>query len=319
MRGCTALRAAALLLAVLVAGCKSGAKPDLEYSTAVTHPAYPADGPRVLFDEAHHNVHTAGGKYKPFVNLVTHDGYRVTSNRKPFAADGLAGYSILVISNALGTNEQNDAPAFTEAECDVVTDWVRGGGSLLFITDHYPTGTAVQNLAKRFGISMCLGVVEDSLMAPDPGDPTSILYTWENGGLVEHPCVTGRNPEERVKRIQTFTGQSVAAEPGAGAEAVGFLRLGPGAVDKPPQPIVERKHGDVIVHVAYGDPVPAAGRAQGLAMVFGAGRVVVLGEAAMLSAQLSPFDGSPFGMNVPGIDNRQLALNIMHWLSRLTE
>jgi hypothetical protein len=24
-----------------------------------------------------------------------------------------------------------------------------------------------------------------------------------------------------------------------------------------------------------------------------------------------------FGMNRPGIDNRQLALNIMHWLSRL--
>jgi len=25
----------------------------------------------------------------------------------------------------------------------------------------------------------------------------------------------------------------------------------------------------------------------------------------------------PFGMNVSGIDNRQFALNLMHWLSRL--
>ena len=306
------------LLGVLFAtflgpGCQSGAKPDLKFSTAVVHPAYQSDGPSVLFDEAHHNVHTAGGKYRPFVNLVTHDGYRVTPNRKPFTAESLSEYSILVISNALGTNDRNDDPAFEEAECDVVAEWVRKGGSLLFITDHYPTGTAVQNLANRFGISMCLGVTEDSLMAPDRDDPTSILYTWENDGLVEHPIVIGRDSEERVRRVQTFTGQSVAGGPGATV----FLRLGPGAVDKPPNPIVERKHGDVIVQVAYGDPVPATGRGQGIALPFGEGRIVMLGEAAMLSAQLSAFDGSPFGMNVQGIDNKQLALNIMHWLSRL--
>jgi hypothetical protein len=47
--------------------------------------------------------------------------------------------------------------------------------------------------------------------------------------------------------------------------------------------------------------------------------VVVLGEAAMLSAQVivRPGGGEAFrmGMNRAGIDNRQLALNIMHWLS----
>jgi len=36
----------------------------------------------------------------------------------------------------------------------------------------------------------------------------------------------------------------------------------------------------------------------------------------MLRAQ-RPRRGLPVGMNVPGYDNRQLALNIMHWLSRL--
>ena len=74
-----------------------------------------------------------------------------------------------------------------------------------------------------------------------------------------------------------------------------------------------------------GPAVSAAGRAQGIALMFGKGRVVVLGEAAMLSAQL--FTGPAaqlvgkdeirIGMNYPGIDNRQLALNIMHWLSGL--
>lgn len=61
----------------------------------------------------------------------------------------------------------------------------------------------------------------------------------------------------------------------------------------------------------------AAGRAQGLAFKLGKGRVVVLGEAGMLSAQLTGPRKMKFGMNRSGIDNRQLALNIMHWLSGL--
>lgn len=51
---------------------------------------------------------------------------------------------------------------------------------------------------------------------------------------------------------------------------------------------------------------------------FGQGRVVVLGEAGMLTAQLDD-KKRPFGMNCPGIDNKQLALNIMHWLSGLLD
>ena len=65
------------------------------------------------------------------------------------------------------------------------------------------------------------------------------------------------------------------------------------------------------------EPVSAAGRAQGVALKFGKGRVVVMGEAGMLSAQLAGPNKTAFGMNRPGIDNRQLALNIMHWLSKL--
>jgi hypothetical protein len=63
--------------------------------------------------------------------------------------------------------------------------------------------------------------------------------------------------------------------------------------------------------------VSAAGRAQALAFKFGKGRVVVQGEAAMLSAQISGPEKSKMGMNVPGNDNRQYALNVMHWLSGL--
>lgn len=47
----------------------------------------------------------------------------------------------------------------------------------------------------------------------------------------------------------------------------------------------------------------------------GAGRVVILGEAATLTAQT--VKGQKFGMNIPGNDNRQFALNIMHWLENI--
>jgi hypothetical protein len=44
----------------------------------------------------------------------------------------LKGFDILVISNALGAAQMNMPeaanPAFTDAECDAVRDWVKGGG-----------------------------------------------------------------------------------------------------------------------------------------------------------------------------------------------
>ncbi|PYS32009.1 MAG: hypothetical protein DMF75_13160 [Acidobacteria bacterium] len=73
----------------------------------------------------------------------------------------------------------------------------------------------------------------------------------------------------------------------------------------------------VRVQVPENAAISAAGRAQGIAFNFGKGRAVVFGEAAMLSAQVTGPNGMKFGMNRPGIDNRQLALNIMHWLSGL--
>ena len=60
----------------------------------------------------------------------------------------------------------------------------------------------------------------------------------------------------------------------------------------------------------------AAGHCQALAMPVGKGRIVVCGEAAMLSAQVDLHSGLKFGMNVPGVDNRQFVLNTIRWLVR---
>jgi hypothetical protein len=115
--------------------------------------------------------------------------------------------------------------------------------------------------------------------------------------MLDHPITRGRNDGEKVDRIVAFTGQALkVAEPNAV-----FMKLGEGARDKADRTAEES--------------VAVGGQAQGLALKFGKGRVVALGEAAMLSAQVAGPNRTPMGMNVPGNDNRQLALNIMHWLS----
>src|SRR5256886_17453894 len=131
---------------------------DPNYDAKVAHPAYTKNGPKVLFDEAHNNFHTASGRYKPFADLIMNDGYQVTPNTQKFSAQALKGFDILVISNALGAPRMNQPeagnPAFTEAEGDAVRDWVKGGGALLLIADHAPMGSANQIMGQRFGVDM---------------------------------------------------------------------------------------------------------------------------------------------------------------------
>lgn len=286
---------------------------DREFDTRVDDPAVQGAQPVVLFDAGHRNGRSTRGAYRPLAELLRHDGYAVRTTRAPLSAETLKGAAVLVLAMARGANDANDDPACSEAEAAAVEAWVRGGGSLLLITDHWPYGSAVADLARRFEVSMGAGLVE----APTQHDPergeSHLIYSEVNGLLRDHPIVRGRKEAERVRRILTFTGQSVAGPAGA----VPFLALPEDAVERPPGlPRVTRKGENVRVQMEYGAPQSAAGRAQGLALEVGAGRLVVLGEGGMLRAQRER-GGGLVGMNVPGYDNRQLALNILHWLSRV--
>src|SRR5260370_34598988 len=131
---------------------------DPNFDAKVAKPAYTKSGPKVLFDEAHNNFHTASGRYKPFADLITNDGYQVTPNTQKFSAQTLKGFDLLVISNELGAPRMNQPeasnPAFSEEECEAVRDWVKGGGDLLLIADHAPMGASNQILAQRFSVDM---------------------------------------------------------------------------------------------------------------------------------------------------------------------
>ena len=312
-----------LLIAAISLVAQQVADPGFDVS--VKTPAYTRDHPRVVIDEAHRNFHTMDGRYKPFATLLRNDGYDVQPGRAPFSNASLAGVRVLVIANALGEGAtvsiDSSPPAFTDAECDAVSAWVTGGGSLLLISDHTPMGDANEALGRRFGVTMGKGFVRSTdARFYMPNQPPQLLFSRENGRLADHAITRGRTAEERVNRVVSFTGQSLTVPAGAAA----ILVLGPDAWEAPTRDEAQLLARDAAAANAgatftstHGVAVP--GRAQGVALTVGAGRVVILGEAAMMSAQLAGADGNqrPMGMNVPGSDDKQFALNILHWLSRV--
>ena len=229
---------------------------------------------------------------------------------------------MLVIANAV-VRESPSSAAFTEEECDAVRDWVRDGGSLLLIADHTPFGSAAENLAGRFGVTMGKGWVFDE--GTRPGEiTTQLVFSRDNDLLGDHPLLRGRDPSEAVNSIRSFSGQSLGVPKGATV----LMTLSPSAREAADAAALDDEAAAARVTGSIGTrgarSRSAAGRAQGIAMTFGQGKIVVLGEAAMLSAQvvtLAEPDGRQTtlraGMNVPGNDNRQFALNVLHWLSGL--
>lgn len=268
-------------------GGGGGQRSDPNFDVSIASPVYVDKHPSVLFDEAHQNFHTASGRYKTYADLMTNDGYQVLPNKESLTSERLAGHEILIIANACATDETVKS-AFTDAECEAVQNWVNNGGALLLITDHEPFASASEELGKRFGVQMSLEV------AIDPKNDTNngLQFRREARQIGQHPIMMGRNESERVDRVLTFTGQSLKGPEGS-------------------TPLL--KFADTATYSM--DDRSAAGRSQGLALNFGKGRVVVMGEAAQLSAQVYGNPPEPMGMNVPGCDNRKLAINVMHWLS----
>jgi hypothetical protein len=143
--------------------------------------------------------------------------------------------------------------------------------------------------------------IDPAHAAPGAGGPGILLFSRAQKLLADHAITQGRDPSEQIKRVITFGGQSLQGPEGS----VALLRLGDEAID--------------ILPAEGNRRVPARGRAQGVALTYGKGRVVILGEASQLSAQRVGPQRRPMGMNAPGSDNRQWALNIMHWLSGLLD
>lgn len=271
---------------------------DLSVSGSIENPAYPpAAGPVILIDEGHENFHTREGRYKPFSHLLTGDGYRMKSLTEEISAQSLTGADVLIIANALQPLKKSEAEALRE--------WLKGGKSLLLVADHPPFAAPMKDFCGSMEILLSGAWVRDHGQE-DPGapNPTWIRYERAKGGLGDHPILTGRNTGERIDVVVAFTGQSIRA-----AAGTVLLKLSPEAKDYD-----NRKQSKTGIGGR-----PAGGNAQAVALEYGTGRIVVIGEAGMLTAQVvrTFFKKERFGFSRPGNDNRQFILNVMHWLTRL--
>ena len=301
-----------LLCCMAATGC-AGQKVDTDFKPRLAQPAYTSNAPLICIDEGHNNSHTAGGLYRPFAELMQADGYRIERSKSDFRTSIPSRCAALVVVNAAGgktyklfglnlpTESRKHRPksAFTSSEIAAIRDWVERGGSMLLVADHYPFGSAASALAQAFGVNMSGGFTEAANVDPArPHDRSRLIYSRENGLLGDHPITRGRGPNEIVTSVVTFTGQSLGSSSGTA-----LLVLGDSAVDfLPAEPTLRSQS--------------ATGRSQAVALNVGRGRVVVMGEAAALTAQVDD-RGIRFGMQLPNIGNQQFALNIMHWLTRL--
>lgn len=280
--------------------------PDPDYNPPISAPEYGrGQGPIVGIDEGHRNFHTLDGGYSTFGTLVERDGWAVKGVTGTFSEESLERVDILVIANA--THEQSRdawAPlpnfsAFTTAEIAAVERWVRQGGSLLLIADHMPLAGHAERLAAAFGVRFYNG------FALDPAGRGRITFRSSDGSLAPSSATVGRNTTEKVDSVTTYTGQGFRTDPGVDVTPILVLPEGTWIL----LPRVAWEFGDDTPRV------PGTNLLQGALIRHGAGRLAVMGEAAMFTAQLAGPQRIPVGMNEPlASQNYRLALNVIRWL-----
>ncbi|GAA5120333.1 hypothetical protein JIN84_20500 [Luteolibacter yonseiensis] len=283
---------------------------DTSYQPGIGDPAYGSgQGPRVGIDEAHHNFHTAGGRYQPFANLLRRDGYQVGGFTRSLSADALREVDLLVIANPVNERNAKDwslptPSAFTKEEIAALHDWVEKGGSLLLIADHMPFPGGAGELAESFGAVFSNGYARTGRPQQERGP--DVFRTGE--GLAENFITKGRSEDEKVTQVATFGGSAFRLPEGA----TPILTFSTGSISR------ETRKAPGITPDA--PVVRIEGWSQGAVLTLGKGRVAIFGEASMFSAQLSGPEKKPMGMNAPKAEqNHRLVLNLLHWLSRAGE
>ena len=311
---------------------------DADYRFNNPNPAYKnGTGPQVCIDEAHFEYHTVDGGFKPFAQLLRDDGYRVNGFSTDFTREALKDCQILVIANASAqVNETNwsypHASAFSGEETTELILWVQDGGSLFLVVDHAPWPGAVADLGVLLGVHMLDGDAsscrEEMKRSGMVVFGTALKEGWQErarlektpfednlsilsnpGTLAHHPIVKGRNANERVDTVVTYGGHAFYCS----ESWKPLLIFGPKAVCQIPMEYNFEDSGRQI-----GPLFSVSGWLQGAARKLGKGRIVVLGEAGMCTAQIE--ENVPWGINAPeALHNAQFCLNVVHWLSGLLD
>ena len=283
---------------------------DHSFEVKISEPAFEIDmGPVILLDEAHNNGATLNTAFTPLSKGLLKDGYRIKTLHETIKMEILDSIDILVIIDALSAQnvdrwELPTPSPFDNNEINAIAQWVRKGGSLFLVADHMPYAGAASKLAQTFEIEFINGFAIDTL----GWDVTK--FKRVDNTLLYHPIVQGRNQSERIDKVISYFGQC-------------FTSSSPNM-----KPILEFQDENVVSYQPkkawrfdkHTTLLPAKGYYQGMAGIFGKGRIVVLGDSGMISAHLIGKNSKPVGMNAPNAeDNFQFALNIFHWLSKILD
>ncbi|WP_374570766.1 DUF4350 domain-containing protein [Phenylobacterium sp.] len=257
----------------------------------------------VAIDAAHHNFHTADGRYAPFATVLRNDGFRVVSLDETITRASLAPVQVLVIANALDASNVKSwklptPSAFTDEEVETLRQWVSEGGSVLVIADHMPFAGAIQKLAAAFGFAF-----DNDYAAKGDGSAPEV-FSRSAGTLPENEITRGTRGGAGVTEVQTFIGSSFRAPAGAIPLMLmddGWTLFEPSAAGK------------------FNETTPRRAATsqdlRGAALAFGEGRVVVISEAAFLTNQI--VNGAPYGFGLPtAAQDKQFLLNVVEWLGR---
>lgn len=282
--------------------------PDTTFKFEIKQSAYEAsEGPIILIDEAHNNLHRRNGGFKPFSMLLEQDGYRTKILSKPVLDKSvLEDCEVFVIANALHNSNVGNwtlptSSAFTKKEIKEISAWVKQGGNLLLIADHMPYAGAANDLAKQFGFTFLNGFA----MTGEKFWPPSVFST-ENGGLIASPITQGNKDYEKISSVTTFTGSAFKIPEGA-------------------SPIIQFSENHISLKPdtawSFGENTPVKKLEdyyQGAVYQFGKGKVAIFGEAAMFTAQVA--NNVKAGFNSPYAPyNAQFVLNLIHWLDEVEE
>jgi len=274
--------------------------PDTLFNPQLTNPAFlDKNGPTIHIDAAHNNYHTASERFAPFARVLLNDGYRVSENFDKLLDENLDKIKLLVISNALNKandgNWSNPCPsAFSDDEINSINSWVKNGGRLMLIADHMPFSGAAQKLAASFGFAMC------NCFAMDNRRRNPEIFFRSNATLYENEITNGQSATQKVDSIATFTGSAFTIPP----EAIPIIKLKDYTILTPDQAW------------RFTDETPFENSEhyfQAAALNYGKGKLILMGEAAMFTAQIA--GNQKVGMNSESAKNNvRLLRNAIQWL-----
>jgi hypothetical protein len=300
----------------------------VQSAAALRKPPYELGaGPVIAFDEVHKLEAAKSGVLvdSEFIKALRSDGYRPRLLTQQISAASLADVNTLIAIDP--------RIAFSDDEVSALVTWLKVGGSFLLTLDHF--ASVQSKLTASLGVRNWPGNpawIRTDLCKPAPpgcggpdqrgnrsalyiffwrtdffpgGEPSladgggpakSLAYQSSDAILARHATTEGRGEYERIRRLVSRSGSAFQSLPGS----VPLLTLPRGAVlggvtTTPDAALGEKE--------LAGRPI--AGWLQGAVVELGKGRVAVFADDTLVTG------------GTPNNDNRQFALNLMLWLSRV--